>query len=141
MRIHLLTLQDLGGNLCYQAYASTDPSRSSDDTLQDIFWQLGFQPDHPGQSDVRDPIRGVWGTLVRCVSRTTDTSTLSDCGDWVRVAVDASGYISSSYPILAEQGLPETEVIQGYYYTMIPFYPIQPNLEWDADSDSDSDSD
>lgn len=141
MRIHLLTLKDYDDTLCYRAYASTEPGRSDDDTLQDIFWQLGFQPDHPGKSDVHDPTRDFWGTLVRAVSRTSDTLTLSSCGDWVRVALDASGYISASYPLLAEQGLPETEVGEGYYYTMIPFYPIQPNQEWDADSDSDSDSD
>jgi hypothetical protein len=145
MRIHLLTLKDLSDTLCYRAYASTDSNRSDDEVLQDICWQLGYQPDHPGQSDVHDPTREFWGTLVRVVSRTSDTLTLSSCGEWVRVAVDASGYISSSYPVLAEQELPESEVGQGYCYTMIPFYPIQPNLEWDAadnsGSDSDSDSD
>lgn len=143
MRIHILTLKDLDGDLCYRAYASTDANRSDEITLQDICWQLGYQPDHPGLSDVADTVRDFYGTLIRVVSRTSDTLTLSSCGDWVRIAVDASGYVSSSYPVLAEQGLPETEVAQGYSYTMIPFYPIQPNLVSDsvavADSDSDSD--
>ena len=146
MRIHLLTIKLPDATITYRAYASTDPDRSEDDASRDMFWQLGYQPAHPGQSDIREPLTNTRGTLQRYSVRTAEL-TVEECGDWIRVALDTSGYISTSYPLLAEQGVPESQVGEGYTYTMIPFYAIQPNLEFgnpwppvDA-NDSDSDSD
>ena len=139
MRIYILTIKQLDTTLTYRAYASTDPDRSESDTRRDLSWQLGFQPDHPGLSDVYEPHSGLRGTLQRTSAQSTSL-TVSQCGDAVRVAVDTSGYVSTSYPILAEQGLPDTPLPSGYFYATIPFFAIQPNLLF-VSSDSDSDSD
>ena len=147
MRLHLFTFKQ-GEDLCYRAYASTDPDRSEDDTQKDIFWYLGLQPDHPTDDmrtlEVHDLWRGT--TLERTTCRET-ALTLEECGGWVRLALDASGYVSASYPVLAEQGAEPADVAQGYYYYAVPFYPIMPpatcaQTDSDASSDSDdSDSD
>jgi hypothetical protein len=146
MRIHLFTFKQ-GEDLCYRAYASTDPDRSEDDTQRDIFWYLGLQPDHPIDDmrmlDVHDLGRG---TALERTTYQLSSLTLEECGGWVRLALDASGYVSASYPILAEQGPEPADVAQGYYYYAVPFYPIMPpatcaQTDSDVDSDDDSDSD
>lgn len=144
MRIHLFTFKQ-GEDLCYRAYASTDPDRSEDDTHTDIFWYLGLQSDHPTYDmqtlDVHDLGRNT--LLERTTCRETYL-TLEECGGWVRLALDASGYVSAAYPILAEQGSEPADVAQGYYYYAVPFYPIMPPAtcaQTDSDVDSDDDSD
>ena len=147
MRIHLFTFKQEEG-LCYRAYASTDPDRSEADTHTDIFWHLGLQYDHPTYDmetlDVHDLGRNT--LLERTTCRETYL-TLEECGGWVRLALDASGYVSASYPVLAEQGAEPADMAEGYYYYMVPFYPIMPlatcaQTDSDAsDDDSDDDSD
>ena len=132
--LYVVSFLDSGGNYTYQAFSSTDPTRTNGKLYLDMCYQIGFQPSYPSCKDT------CYGPIDE-YTYINWSEPLETRGNMITCVINNSHMLNTTYPIKGENQVYSTNIpaTEGTI-TTISHTSVQPN-EYYPESDSSGDSD